>query len=513
MRDGAPLAGSVSLWEATAALPREDLPPGDTRPDVCVIGAGIAGMTTAYLLARAGRSVLVLDDGRIGGGQTQRTTAHLSCAIDDRYVEIERLHGAAGARLAAESHAAAIDTIERIVREERIDCGFTRLDGFLFLGPRQPPTMLDHERDAAHRAGLAGVELLPRVPLPGVELGPCLRFPRQAQFHPLRYLAGLARALRRDGARICTGRHAAKIEGGSEARVATAGGEVIRPRHVVVATNTPVNDTLVIHTKQAPYLTYVIGAIVPRGSLPHVLAWDMLDPYHYVRLEPLPGEDSDVLLVGGEDHKTGQSGAPQACYERLEAWARERFAMILEIRFRWSGQVMETIDGLAFIGRNPMDADNVYIATGDSGMGITHGTIAGLVLSDLIEGRANPWAALYDPARKTAKAASSFARENLNVARQYAEWLASSATAPSAEALTPGQGAILQRGLHKIAAYRDEAGQLHEFSAACPHLGCIVSWNATERSWDCPCHGSRFSNVGRVINGPANHELRRVDPD
>lgn len=496
---------TASVWAATATMPPQPELTEDVDADVCIVGAGIAGLTTAYLLARAGKKVVVLDDGPIAGGQTQRTTAHLSNAIDDRYFEIERLHGPEGARLAAESHTAAIERIGTIARAENIDCDFERLDGFLFLPPGESEELLDRELAAAHRARLTEVEKLPRAPLESFDTGPCLRFPRQGQFHPLKYLIGLAQAIHRDGGRIFTRAHAASIEGGKPARIRTAAGATVTAGNVVVATNTPVNDLVAIHTKQAPYLSYAIGAAVPRGSVAKGLYWDTLDPYHYVRLQRLDA-DSEVLIVGGEDHKTGQAHDQEERYGRLEAWARERFPMLTEVRFHWSGQVMETIDGLAFIGRNPQDEPNVYIATGDSGMGITHGTIAGILLTDLILGRPNPWAGLYDPSRKTLRAAGEFAKENLNVARQYADWL-TPGDVGSPEEVAAGHGAVLRRGLTKVAIYRDEHGKVHELTAVCPHLGCIVDWNDAEKTWDCPCHGSRFDRLGKVLNGPANSDL------
>jgi Rieske Fe-S protein len=213
--------------------------------------------------------------------------------------------------------------------------------------------------------------------------------------------------------------------------------------------------------------------------------------------------------VGGEDHKTGQANDGDQRFARLEAWTRERFAAASRFEFRWSGQVMEPVDGLALIGRNPLDSDNVYIATGDSGNGMTHGTIAGMLLTDLISGRDNAWARLYDPARKTLGAITEFAKENLNVAAQYADLVTPGEVKDVAE-IAPGQGAILRRGLAKVAVFRDEHGGLHERSAVCTHLGCVVQWNAVERTWDCPCHGSRFHVDGRAVNGPAIQALKRA---
>jgi len=488
-----------SVWAASVELPQFTPLEQNVHVDVCVVGAGIAGLTTAYLLARSGKRVAVLDDGPVAGGMTQMTTGHLTNQLDDRYFELEKIHGVEAARLAADSHTAAIDRIETIVRQERIDCDFTRLDGYLFLAEGDERATLERELDAAHRAGLRGVQLLERAPFTSFDSGACLRFPNQGQFHPLKYLAALAQAIHHEGGHIFTGSHADEIEGGVPALV-HAGRHVVTADAVVVATNVPVNDRVAIHTKQAPYMTYVIGARIPDGAVPKVLSWDTGDPYHYIRLQ------KDVLIIGGEDHKTGQANDSPQRYERLEAWARARFPMMGEVEFAWGGQVMETQDYLAFIGRNPLDHDNVFVVTGDSGMGLTHGTIAGMLLTDLILGRPNPWEKLYDPSRVRLRAASEFARENSNVAMQYADWLTGGDVA-SAEQIPAGGGAIVRRGLEKIAVYRDPEGAVHECHAKCPHLGCVVQWNSAETTWDCPCHGSRFDPYGKVINGPANRDL------
>ena len=282
----------------------------------------------------------------------------------------------------------------------------------------------------------------------------------------------------------------------------------------------PINDRVAIHTKQAAYPTYVIGARVPRGSITKALYWDTLDPYHYIRLQSAAsvvtgtatGENAadDIVIIGGEDHKTGQEDDGTDRFSRLEAWARERFPAMQEVQFRWSGQVMEPIDGLAFIGQNPLDEDNVFIATGDSGMGMTHGTIAGILITDLINGRDNPWKTLYDPARKTLRAGMEFAKEAANMASQYTDWV-TPGDVSSADEIATGIGAVLRRGIKKLAVYRDEDGSLHEMSAVCTYLGCLVAWNSLEHTWDCPCHGSRFDKYGHVVNGPANPDLYRIE--
>lgn len=505
---------STSLWMATSGRPEFSPLLANEDADVCVVGAGMAGLSVAYHLTRAGKSVVVLDDGPIVSGETERTTAHLVYALDDRYFELERLHGYDGARLAAESHSAAIDSIERIVRAEQIDCDFERVDGYLFNAPGEAADLLQRELAAVRLAGLTQVKHVERAPLGTFDTGPALLFPRQAQFHPLKYLAALATAVTRDGGRIYAHTHAVKIDGGKSAHVETGEGHKVTCRAIVVATNTPVNDRVAIHTKQAAYRTYVIGAVVPPGMVPKVLYWDTADPYHYIRLQPGRSGDGrstdDILIVGGEDHKTGQADDPLKRYAALEAWTRERFPMAGEIRYRWSGQVMEPFDGLAFIGRNPLDHDNVFVVTGDSGNGITHGAIAGLLLTELILGRDHPWAKLYNPSRVRLGASPEFARENANVAAQYLDWL-SAGDVEKDRSIAPGSGAIVRHGLKKVAVYRDADGTFHECSAVCPHLGGIVSWNNAEKTWDCPAHGSRFDPFGRVMNGPANTNLHPVE--
>jgi glycine/D-amino acid oxidase-like deaminating enzyme/nitrite reductase/ring-hydroxylating ferredoxin subunit len=495
-----------SIWAATIEISLRSPLAEDLRVNTCVVGAGIAGLTVAYTLASAGKSVVVLDDGPIGGGETGRTTAHLSNALDDRYYEIERIFGEEGSRHAAQSHTAAIQRVEEIVQRENIDCQFRRLNGYLFGTPGSRMDELEEELDAARRAGLP-VTMVNRAPFPeGVDSGRAICFPDQAVFHPLRYLKGLAEAIERYGGRIFNHTHATGMQGGTPGHVKTSDGHTVTADHIVVCTNTPVNDWVVMHTKQAPYRTYVIGALVPRGSVRDALFWDTEDPYHYVRITPL-SERHDVLIVGGEDHKTGQAHDTEHRFDRLEDWTRRMFPVVEFVEFRWSGQVMEPSDAMAFIGRNPGDdAAHVYIATGDSGNGMTHGTIAGMLIPDLILGHDNPWVKLYDPKRKPTRSLGEFAKENLNVAMQYGSFL-TGGDVKSADDVPPGQGAVIRIGVQKYAVYRDDHGEIHQYSAVCPHLGCIVDWNRTERTWDCSCHGSRFDPYGRVVNGPANSDL------
>lgn len=514
---------NLSFWEATAE--EAELHPlrENAGCDVCIVGAGIAGLSVAYELSRMGQSVIVLDDGAIGRGMTGRTTAHIVNALDDRYYDLEKYHGEEGARIAAESHTAAIDWIERVVTQENIDCDFERLDGYLFEPPNESLKNLEKEFEACIRAGL-NVEWVPRAPIADFDTHRSIRFPRQAQFHPLKYLSGLAGAITRQGGKIYTGTRVEETSGGANARVTTANNLTVTAKAIVVASNTPINDRYVIHTKQAPYTTYVVGLQIRRGDVTPALYWDTAEragmesnfgmvPYHYVRLAKGDGENGDdVLIVGGEDHKTGQADDFEQRFQRLEDWTRARWPKAGDVVFHWSGQVMEPVDGMAYIGRNPSDEENVYIVTGDSGNGMTHGAIAGMLIPELIRRGDHAWRKLYDPSRITLTTGPDFAKENLNVARQYTDYITGGDVA-SADQLKPGEGAVIRRGLKKVAVYRDEAGALYEMTAICPHLKCIVHWNRNETTWDCPCHGSRFDAHGKVLNGPSVADLAPVEKD
>jgi glycine/D-amino acid oxidase-like deaminating enzyme/nitrite reductase/ring-hydroxylating ferredoxin subunit len=497
-----PSSGDSVWYLGEDPLPKMGPLEADATADVCIVGAGIAGLTTAYLLAQEGKNVVVLESDEISAGETSRTTAHLASALDDGFAHLESLFGEGGARLAARSHAAAIDRIEQITREEQSPCDFVRLDGYLFESKEGSTVNLRDEFDAARRAGL-DVTWLDSGPSPLAAGRPTLKYARQAQFHPLRYMAVLAKSFRKRGGRLFTRTPVKDFEDGKRVRVVTEAGPAVVADALVVATNTPVNDRFAIHTKQAAYRSYAVAFRIPPGSFPHALFWDTLDPYHYVRLQK--DKEGEVLIVGGEDHKTGQAEDERECFARLEEWTRALIPPAGKVVTRWSGQVMEPVDSLAFIGLNP-GSEHVYIATGDSGHGITHGTIAGILLTDLLTGRENAWAKLYDPSRKTLSAAGTFLSENLNVGAQYADWVTPGEAKDDSE-LAPGEGVVLRSGLTKRSVCRDEDGKTHRLSAVCPHLGCIVEWNQAEKSWDCPCHGSRFDMKGKVLNGPSLGDL------
>lgn len=484
--------------------------PEGTRPDVCVIGAGIAGLSVALALVQDGLDVLVLDMGPIGGGQTARTSAHLASALDDRFYVLERRFGRTGAKLCYESHAAAIDTIEQNIHALGIDCDFRRVDGYLWV-PDGSRRELDREHAAANRAGLAAT-FVARAPLP-FDTGVALRFPHQAEFHPLRYLRGIAKAIVAGGGRICTGVHVTDVKSGTPCEVTTSTGRSFNASAIVDATNMAITSYVDIPLREAAYRTYMLAFDIPRDYLPHALFWDTEDPYHYLRVhsgDGLAAATRDVLLVGGEDHRVGQAD-PERQFPRLEAWVRGRFPDAGPVVAWWSGQVQEPHDGMAYIGQLPHH-DNVYVVTGDSGHGLTHGVVAGLLLPQLIQNRRHPWTKVYAPSRTRWKAPGVFAAEAARSSAPYTDWVRG-ADVDSIDELRPGHGATLRRGLHVLAVYKDERGQCHVKNARCPHLNAVLHWNEVEKSWDCPAHGSRFDCEGKVLNGPAIGDMMAAPVD
>jgi glycine/D-amino acid oxidase-like deaminating enzyme/nitrite reductase/ring-hydroxylating ferredoxin subunit len=488
---------TVSYWEASENLLNKRALDNSFETDVCIIGGGIAGLTTAYLLTQAGRQVIVIDDGAIGGGETCRTTAHLSNAIDDRIYRIEEWHGEEKTRLAVDAHTQAINEIERIIETEKIDCDFLRVDGFL-IEAEDGEDDLNKEIDAVRRAGLMEVEFVEQSPIKDFDTGECLRFPNQGQFHVLKYLSGLVKAIEQNGGSIFSTTRAVEWMGEEAAIVKTANGQIIHAQSIVLATNYPIMSKM--FTKLPAYRTYVIGMRVPKDSIEKSLIWDTANPYRYVRIQP--ENDYDVLIVGGEDHRTGQAEDFDARFGRLVQWTQKRFPMAEEILYKWSGQFLETHDGLAFIGRFSGSEPNVYLITGDSGMGMTHGTIGGMLVSDLILGRDNPWVEVFDPSRLATQSITEAIPEIVSSTLPYVDWI-TGGDVSTADEIKNGQGAIISHGTTKIAAYRDEEGKLYQRSAVCAHLGCIVRFNSLEKTWDCPCHGSRYGVDGHAINTPA----------
>ncbi len=499
---------SESYWIATSPGRHHPALEGDREVDVAIVGGGITGITAALLLQRAGKRVAVLEARRIAASVTGHTTAHLTAALDTRYATLIRDFGAEGARLAAQASRAAIDQIGRLVDEKAIDCAWRRVPGYLYTEREDDLESLHAELEAAKSVGL-NVEMTRDVPLPFPSRA-AVRFLDQAEFHVRDYLLPLCDEIEQHGGLLFEGTRVIDIEDGDPCRVVTERG-VVRALHVIVAANVPLNR-IFLQTKIAHYRSYALAARVSEPKL-EGLFWDTDEPYHYLRSVPAgarrPGETGNLLIVGGEDHKTGTEQHTQGRFDRLLAYTRERFA-VEEVGFRWSAQVVEPVDGLPLIGRNAF-ASHVFVATGYSGNGMTFGTAAGMLLCDEILQRKNPWSALFDPTRiKPLASAKDFVTENTDVGLHLVGDRLKAPDVTHLREVGPGEGKIVRVKGQRLAVYRDSSGALHALSPVCPHLGCHVHFNDAEKSWDCPCHGSRFGTAGDVLNGPSMRGLTRV---
>lgn len=464
---------------------------GDRRADAVVVGGGITGLTAALLLRQAGVDVVLLDAGRVAAGETGYTTAHLTLVLDLRFERLISRFGEKNARLVVESKRAALARIAGWVREGPIDCAFERVPGFLFS---ESDATLRSELESAWRLGISAARVDADWPL-SFPVKSAIRFEDQAQFHPRLYALGLARRLRGS---LFEQTRVVEIE---EGRVHAENGTVTAPV-VVVAANVPICNRVFLHTKLAAYRSYVLAARVPRTQAPRGLFWDTDDPYHYIR------SFGDLAIVGGEDHKTGEEPDPESRFARLERYARDHFK-VRSIPYRWSGQIIHPVDGLPYIGRNSL-SKNIYVATGFMGNGLTFGTLSGMIVSDLILGRSNPYQDLYDATRiKPLVSARKFVAENVGFPAHWVADRLGKAEGRSIEEIRKGEGKIVSVEGEKTAVYRDGQGRLFACSAVCPHLGCLVRWNNAEKTWDCPCHGSRFDPEGKVLNGPSTRDLKR----
>jgi len=503
-----PPEGSVSLWMAgkrAAAFPALQ---EDEETDVCIVGGGLTGLTLAYLLAPSHR-VLVLEKNEIGSGDTGRSTGHLTCVLDDDYGVLIKRFGEDGAATAVKAHGAAVNFIESVIAKEKLDSDFERVDGWL-VGEPGEDERIERKADAARRAGIADAVLEISAPFEGRRAGPCLRFPRQAQLDPWRYVQGLAQAVAGLGGVIRSGSAVTRITESSRASVLVevGHGPIVRASALVVATHAPLGGKPGIHARLQAHRTYVITGLLPKGKTPRALAWDTASPYHYVRRAPHSASD-DLLIVGGEDHRTGEASDAARRYESLERWARERFPSLGPIEHRWSGQVYEPSGGLGFVGRAPGHHGQKLFVTGHSGNGLTIGTLSAILLASLLREGDHAWSAVFDPGRKTLDAAIEAAKQGATSVAQVGDRFTAEELT-SSDQVAPGAAAVVGKGASRLAVYREPGGRLWECSAICSHMGCVVRWNEGERSWDCPCHGSRFDAGGRVLEGPALRDLTPV---
>jgi glycine/D-amino acid oxidase-like deaminating enzyme/nitrite reductase/ring-hydroxylating ferredoxin subunit len=486
----------------------------DLSVDTCVIGAGIAGLTTAYFLAKQGHKVVVLEDGEVCSGETGRTTGYLTWVIDDGITNIINYFGLDGAKLHVDSHRTAVDMVEQISKGEGIDCEFRRVPGYWFSHkPKkeqdgQPDKEVMEEYDAMLKVGMKDISIVNKPPY-AEDDGKCIRIPRQGQFHSVAYCFGLADRIIGAGGSIHTLSKVVDWKGGKQPWAKTADGHTVKCNSLVMATNIPLQMLTTI-AKLENQRSYVVGGKVPKGKYEWCIFQDDSmrhhKPYKYGRFTSLDA-NYDMLFVGGEDHLVGFETDFEERYRALEKWASERYPDI-KFDYRWSGQIQEPADFIAYIGLDP-GTENVYIVTGDSGLGITHGTLGGKLISDMILDIPNPWKTLYDPKRLKMKAMPEVLKHLAEVNLQFKDYF-KGGDVTDIEDIIPGEGGVVCKGINRYAVYKDENGKVTACSAVCQHMKGLVRWNSSEKSWDCPIHGSRYDKFGKVLNGPALKDLPKV---
>ena len=497
-----------SWWVASTGTTGYPVLTDGTRADVAVLGGGIAGLTTAYLLAREGRSVVLVEADRIASGVTGYTTAKVSVQHNLVYADLASRHDAETARLYAESQNRALEWMAATIVDESIDCEWERVPSLVYTEIEDDRRSVEDEAAAGREAGLAMdlVEEDPSLPWPIV----CgVRLDGQAQFHPRKYLLALADRIVAAGGRIFESTRALDVDAGEPCTVHTDRGD-LHCAEVVVATHYPFLDRGLLFARLAPYRDVVVTARIAAEQDPGVIAISTgseAGGTHSVRTAPYK-DGQRLLVVTGGQYKTGTKEATQEQYDELAAWTRERFG-VDAIEHRWSTQDTSSVDRLPYIGGLPNAGDHVWVATGFSAWGMTNGTLSGLILADLLQGRRNDYAAVYDPGRVSLRAsAGKLVKENVEVAKHLVTGMfRNDISAP--EDLAPGEAGIFHDGGRRMAAYRDADGTAHVLSARCTHLGCTVAWNDAERTWDCPCHGSRFDIDGSIREGPAVQPLER----
>lgn len=495
----------------------------DIYCDICIVGAGIAGIMTAYELVCRGKEVVLLEAREVLSGETGRTSGHLTNVLDDGYVAIAKKHGKDGAKLAAESHAWARDHVGETAERLGIDCEFRRLPAYELSQYPQVDARHDDEiqglkaeAQLAKDLGLE-VEFQEGLAVKGwdgqVDQRGGIVFANQATFHPTKYLVGVLSWLQKQPQFNCyTHTRVISIEEGGKGILRSGGtvkvqtdiGRTVECSHAIEATCVPLQKLSII-SEMVYRRTYCVALRVPKGAVEDCLIYDQADAYKYARLTACD-DTYDYLVIGGCDHKVGQED-PAGRFQELEAWAKERFTCADAIDYSWSGQIYEPVDFMAFIGKN-QGCDNVYVVTGDSGDGLTHAVLAGKLIADEIEGIENPWAKLYSPSRIASilKSIKSMVSHDAQINTQYKRFLQSDIR--DIEDLVPDSGGVLNPAMSKpVAVYKDANGNVQRFSALCPHMQGVVCWNSAEKTFDCPVHGSRFSKEGTCIAGPAKANL------
>ena len=490
-----------SIWETTSHATRAYAPlKGDIETDVCVVGAGITGLTTALLLKQAGRRVTLVEKDRIGAGTSGGTSAHLTSLVDFDYQQLIQSYGVENARRVARSLMSAIDLIEELQTGLGIDCAFKRIPGYYYTETPADVASVRDEFEGAERCGVP-VRLLDKAPLP-FSTASAFLVQDQAQFQPMDYLQGLARALEGGGCSLHEQTPVTDVSDGSPCELRTPQG-VIRAQTVVLATHTPLGMNI-LQSKLNSYRSFVLAARVK--DLPEeALFWDTAEPYHYIRTYRQGNQA--MVIVGGKDHKVGHGNSDDS-FRALEAYTRTHFE-VETIEARWSAQFYDPTDHLPMIGKNPLGR-HVYVATGFSGDGLTFGTLAGRMIADQIVTGSSDYEDLYNPSRVGLAGAGEFIKKNFHVTQQFVMDRVTTPTAKKIAQLQKEEGCVVRDGTSYLAAYRDVTGDLRTYSAICPHMKCVLHWNQGEKSWDCPCHGSRFDVAGNQVDGPATGGLEPI---
>ena len=503
-RDGA----SPSLWQDTTEDYRinSQIPPENKVFDVIIAGGGITGITTGLLLQKAGKSVLIAEAQTIGFGTTGGTTAHLNTTVDTPYNEMIKNFGEKNAQLVAEVIKRGLKLVDDHVKECQIDCGYKILDGYLFAQDKEQLEELEDIYKGTMEAGVP-VEWSDDIPL-NVPCVKAIKFPGQATFHPTRYLYALARAFERAGGVLLQQCRVTAVEEGDVHEVKCSYG-MFKCKNFIYATHVPPGVNL-LHFRCAPYRSYVIAAkLKNEEDYPDALVYDMHDPYHYYRTQEIDGEL--YFVAGGADHKTGHEENTQGCMRTLEAYLREHFE-IESIANKWSSQYYEPNDGLPYIGTLPGHKENMYVATGYGGNGMTYSNVAAIVLTEMIVNGSSEYEEVFDPNRiKMVAGFSNFVKESADVVGKLIKKILPGEKLAELGELAPGEAKVAHFEGHKLAIYKDENGQVYALNSACTHIKCEVAWNNAEKTWDCPCHGSRFSYTGEMVTAPARKDLERIE--
>lgn len=496
-----------SIWHSFSAPTSFPRLQQDLEVDVAIIGGGITGITAAQLLSEAGLNVVVLEARKVGGGTTAHSTGNLYFTIDQVLSSLQSKYDNKVIRDVVSSRQEALDLIGRNIEKFSIDCDFQRVPWILYSESSKHTDKIDQELDTAKEAGVV-MEPAEKTDIPfHVERG--VRVGGQAQFNPLRYVQGLATALESSRCRIYENTRVTQIEEQDSGVILKTLNHTIKAKNCIEATHTPKGVEVQFHTVLGPYREYGVAAILAAGTYPEGIFWGFYHNGEKISFRSYTRGGDQYIMAIGQPHKVGQASDNQKHIEKLERFLKDHFE-ISQITHRWGGQHYKPADKLPYIGKKK-DNSRIYVATGFSTDGLVYGTLSALLIRDQITGKSNPYSKLYAANRFTPfKSAGDFVKENVNVAAQYIKDLPFSKSEAGLDNLKIGEGKIISKDGHKVAACRNELGELKMHSAFCTHLACVVHWNNAEKTWDCPCHGSRFDTDGMVLEGPALHPLKEI---